>query len=129
MLDQAVHERPRRVADPRMDDEPRRLVDDQQVLVLPGHAQVHGLGLERSCVRRELDEDVLPALEAMALRPGLAVDEDRPARDQALGERARAHFRPAGEGAVEALGLRGAKAESGQLGEAGALLGRNRREP
>ena len=124
VLDQPVHERSRRVPDARMDDDSRRLVDDQQVLVLPGDVQVHRLRLERRSVRRQLDDDVLPALQPVALDAGLAVDEDGAARDQPLGERARAHLRPAGDRAVEALGLRGAKAESCQLGGAGASLGR-----
>ena len=67
-----------------------------------------------------------PPLQPVALRPGLAVDEDCAAGDQPLGERPRAHFRPGGDRAVEALGLRGAKSESCQLGGAGASLGRPR---
>jgi hypothetical protein len=123
VLDQAVHEGSGRVTDARMDDDAGRLVDDEQVLVLPGHVEIHRLRLERWCVGGQLDHDVLPALEAVALLPGLAVDEDGAACDQPLGERARADLGAAGDGAIEALGLRGAKAESGQLGGAGASLG------
>ena len=50
--------------------------------------EVHLLGCERAGLGRKLDDDLLPALEPVALRPGLTVDEDGAVRDQALGERA-----------------------------------------
>jgi hypothetical protein len=71
-----------------MDDDACRLVDDEQVLVLPDDLQVHLLGYERAGLGRELDDDLLPALEPVALRPRRAVDEDGAAGDQPLGERA-----------------------------------------
>src|ERR1700682_893660 len=44
--EQAVDQRPGRMAGPRMDDDPRRLVDDDQVLVLVEHAKIHWFGFE-----------------------------------------------------------------------------------
>ena len=73
---------------PGVDDDAGRLVDDEQVLVLPDDVEVHLLGRERAGRRRELDDDLLPALEPVALRPRLTVDEDSAVGDQPLGERA-----------------------------------------
>ena len=112
--EQAVHERPALVARPGMNDDAGRLVDDEQVLVLPDDVEIHLLGLERAGLGGELDDDLLPALEPVALRPRLAVDEDGAVGDQPLGERPRADLGPACDGPVEPLGLRGEKAESGQ---------------
>ncbi len=126
--EQAVHERPALVPRARVDDDAGGLVDDEQVLVLPDDVEVHLLGGERAGLGRKLDDDLLPALEPVALRPGLTVDEDGAVGDQALGERAGADLGPAGEGPVEPLGLRGEKAESGQrCPAAGAWSGRRRR--
>ena len=83
-----MHERAALVAGARVDDDAGGLVDDEQVLVLPDHVEVHLLGRERAGLGRKLDDDLLPALEPVALRPGLTVDEDGAVRDQALGERA-----------------------------------------
>ena len=44
--EQAVNQRPGRMAGPRMHDEPRRLVDDDQVLVLVEHVKIHWFGFE-----------------------------------------------------------------------------------
>ena len=52
-----------------------------------------------------------------------------PCGDQPLGERPRADLGTHGERTIEALGLRGAKAESGQRHAAGASRGRRRRAP
>ena len=81
---QAVDEGPGRMARRRMDDEPGRLVDDEQVLVLVGDPQRQLLRLERARRRvGHLDRQLLPALQPVALRTAAPVDLD-PAR----GERA-----------------------------------------
>ena len=72
----------------RMDDDACRLVDHEQVLVLPDDVEVHLLRDEWCGVGRELDDDLLPALEPVALGPRLAVDEDGALGDQPLCERA-----------------------------------------
>jgi hypothetical protein len=52
-----------------MDDEARRLVHDEQVLVLVGDAQVELLGLEtRRAPFRKLDVELVPGREPVALR-------------------------------------------------------------
>ena len=127
--EQAVDERAGVVARARMNDDAGRLVDDEQVLVLPRDAEVHLLGDERRGVGRQLDEDVLPTRQPMALGAGLAVDEDGPVGDQPFGEAARADLRASRERSVESLGLRGAKAESCQVGLGGASGGRRRQAP
>ena len=86
--EQAVDERAALVARPRVDDDARGLVDDEQVLVLPDDVEVHLLGRERPGLGRKLDDDLLPALEPVALRPLLTVDEDGAVGDQPFGERA-----------------------------------------
>ena len=72
----------------RMDDDAGGLVDDEQVLVLPDDVEVHLLGCKRTGLGGQLDDDLLPALEPVALRARLAVDEDGAVGDQPLGERA-----------------------------------------
>ena len=86
--EQAVHERAALVPGARVDDDTRRLVDHEQVLVLPDDVEVHLLGRERAGLGGQLDDDLLPALEPVALRARLAVDEDGAVGDQPLGERA-----------------------------------------
>ena len=103
------------------------LVDDEQVLVLPGDAEVHLLGDERRRVGRQLDEDILPTCQPMALAAGLTVDEDGSLRDQAFGEAPRSDLGASRERSIETLGLRGAKAESCQAGLGGASSGGRRR--
>ena len=86
--EQAVHERAALVPGARVDDDARRLVDHEQVLVLPDDVEVHLLGGERAGLGGQLDDDLLPALEPVALRARLAVDEHGAVGDQPLGERA-----------------------------------------
>ncbi len=62
---------------------------------------VDRLGLRARVALRDLRRDLLPALEPVALRPALAVDEHRAGGDQPLGERARVELRALGEDAVE----------------------------
>jgi hypothetical protein len=61
----------------------RRLVDDQEMLVLVRETKIELLGLEvRPAPLRDLDLEALPAREPVALRTRSPVDEDaaRPPR-------------------------------------------------
>ena len=84
--EQPVDERACVVARTGMNHDAGGLVDDEQVLVLPRDAQVHLLGDERRSVCRQLDEDVLPTCQPMALGAGLTVDEDGAIGDQSFGQ-------------------------------------------
>ena len=120
-VEQPVHERAGRVPGARVDDDARRLVDDEQVLVLPGDVQVHRLRLERRRASGgQLDDDVLPALQPVALRRAASPSTRTapPAISRSASAREPTSGRPATR-AVEPLGLRGAKAESCQRGGAG----------
>jgi hypothetical protein len=79
------------------------LVDHQQVLVLPRDAKARRLGLvgRLGLGLGQLDTDLLPDRQAVALRPSRAVDEHRAACDEPLGDRPRADFLLLGEIAVE----------------------------
>jgi hypothetical protein len=58
-----------------VDDDPGRLVDDQQVLVLEGDPERELLCLERDRLGgRRLEAQLLPAREPVALGPRRAVD-------------------------------------------------------
>ena len=81
-----MHERAALVARARVDDDAGGLVDHEQMLVLPDDVELHLLGRERTGFGRELDDDLLPALEPVALRPRLTVDEDGAVGDQPLGQ-------------------------------------------
>ncbi len=85
---QPVHERAAAMAAGGMDDDPRGLVDDEEVLVLPGDLQLHRFGCGRLLRGWKLDQNLLAALEPVALRPRATVDEDGAVRDEPLGERA-----------------------------------------
>ena len=91
---QRPRERSPRAAGPGMDDDTRWLVDDQQVLVLPGDARARqarappagsGCGLEAA---RHESPPRRPGGGSSAGRP---VDEHRSAATEPLGGRARAH--------------------------------------
>jgi hypothetical protein len=85
-------------------DDPGGLVDDEQVLVFPGDPERQLLGCERGRgAFGDLERELLPALEPVALRSRLAVDERCSGLEQALGGRARADLRPRGEEPVEPL--------------------------
>ena len=108
VAEQPVDERPARVAGRRMHDDARRLVDDEQVLVLVGDAQVELLGLEaRRAPLRQLEVELAPRPPAGGSSIcGCAVDEDAPLGEQPLGGRARADLFERGEEAVEPLARR-----------------------
>jgi len=77
-----------------MDHDARRLVDDQQVIVLVYDVKRHALSGAR--IRRarhfgQLDGDRFAGLDDVSLLPGLAVDGDRAALDQPLRGRTRSH--------------------------------------
>lgn len=87
-----------------MDDDARRLVDHEQVLVLERDPERHLLVLQDAwrCLRnRQLE--LLAALEAVALRPRRAVDERRTLREQALGRGTGSNLRQRREEAVQPL--------------------------
>ena len=85
-----------------MNDEARRLVDDQQVLVLVRDGEIHRLGLERALRRGgRLELDLLAADELVALQPHAPVDEHAARSEQSLGDGARADLGQFGEEAVE----------------------------
>jgi len=115
--EQAVDEGSGRVAGSRVDDDPSRLVDDQQMLVLEGDPERELLRLERDRLGgRRLEAQLLPALEPVALGPCLAVDERRAFGEQPLGGGAGADLGQRGEKAVEPLAGRFCRDDdSGQL--------------
>ena len=97
-----MDERPRRVAGAWMHHDARRLVDDEQVLVLVGDAELDVLGLDLPRrLRWELDLKLLAALEAVALRARSAVHAHVAALDEPFGRGARADFGQLGEITVE----------------------------
>ena len=76
VAEQAVDERPRRVAGGRMHDEAGRLVHDEEVLVLVHDSELHRLRFELALrLLRRLELDPLAAGEAVALRARHAGDE------------------------------------------------------
>jgi hypothetical protein len=126
--DQTMNERAARVARGRVHDDAGRLVDDEQVLVLPGDAQRHRLvALDRCGACGRLERDLLPALEPPRLRAALPVDEHA-GRDHALRRRARAYV--VGDEAVETRAGRvvrdadGAHGPQGRAPRAGSRLRR-----
>ncbi len=105
--EQPVDERPFCVTRGGMHDDAGRLVDDEEVLVLVGDAKPDLLRGERGLPEAaEVELDLLPALQPMALRPPRSVDQDAPVGEKALGTRARADLLDAGEEPVEPLSAR-----------------------
>src|SRR4051812_20308529 len=103
-IEQRLHQRPAWVARGRMDDDSGGLVDDEQVLVLVCDSQIACLWLEDDVLLFSgVHLHQLSAQEAVALGPLLAVDPHCPAREQALGLRARGDLRQRGDEPVEAL--------------------------
>jgi len=100
--EQAVDERSVGVAGRGMNDDAGGLVDDEEVLVLEGDAEVDVLGHEHVRLRRrQVDVEELAALEPAALRGRSTVDPHRAGGDQPLGGRARADLFPLAEEPVE----------------------------
>ena len=100
----ALDERAGRVPGAGVDDEPGRLVDDEQVLVLVGDPEVERLGRSSagSAIAARIELDLLPAAQPVALRPrGRRRRARAPAREQALGGGARADLGQLGDEAVE----------------------------
>jgi hypothetical protein len=84
-------------------DDPGRLVDDEQVLVLVGDPERQLLGLEARLRLGGLEGDLLATLESMTLGPRLAVDEYRVLGQKPLRRGARADLAQRGEEPVEPL--------------------------
>jgi hypothetical protein len=87
-----------------MDDDARRLVDDEEVLVRvdDGELRRRNRGLGGSS-DGQLELDLLPARQLVALASGLPVEEDEARPEEPLGRRARADLRQRCEVAVEPL--------------------------
>ena len=100
VLEESLNERARARGSRRVHDEACRLVDDEEVLVLPDDRDIERFPSQRLDLR-DLRGDLLSSLEPEALGTWLAVDEDETARDQALGERAGCELGTCGEDAVE----------------------------
>ena len=103
-LEQGVHERAVSVPCRRLDDDACRLVDDEQMFVLVSDFELSFLGLQAAVdLVWNLEFDDLPALEAPALGPPLAVYTDRTGREQPFSLGPRADRRQRGNEAVEPL--------------------------
>ena len=83
-----------------MHDEPGRLVDDEEVLVVVHHGETE-LDRPELLRRGQLDSDILATGQSMALELGAPVHENRPGDNEALGEDPRADLRPVGEDGIE----------------------------
>ena len=93
-----------------MHDEPRRLVDDEQVLVVVGNSKLSLLRLQcrfRPLARRDLDG--LAALETVTFRDTFAVYKDSAFGEQSLGLAAGAHLLQRSDKAVDPLSRSGGR--------------------
>jgi hypothetical protein len=102
--DEPVHERAARVARRRMDDDAGRLVDHEDVVVLPGDLERHLLALQyggRAFGNRQLQ--LLAALEPVRLCPPLPVHDSGALLQQPLRSGARADLGQRGEETIEPL--------------------------
>ena len=107
-----------------MDDDAGGLVDDEQVLVLPGDLERNGVvGHERARDRcGRLVRQLLPALEPVALHARLlAVDRDETFGEHPLGDRARADVVERREEPVEPLARRLGAGRRASLGGTAAV--------
>ncbi len=99
---EAMDERAAPMPGGRVDDHAGRLVDDEQVVVLVRDAKRDVLPLDRGrATIRQLELDLLPAFEPMALRPPGAVDERASLADEPLGRGARADLRDRRQESIE----------------------------
>jgi hypothetical protein len=104
VCEEPVDERPGAMAGRGVYDDSGRLVDDEQVLVLPDNAQVEILGLEGAWLTlRRLELDRLSSREPVALRAPRTVDQHLARVEQPFGGRARADVVESPEKAVEPL--------------------------
>ena len=74
-LEQPVDERPGRIARPRVNDEAGRLVDDEEVLVLPDDVEIHRLGRRASTASGSSTTTSSPPSSLWLFGAPLAVDE------------------------------------------------------
>ena len=84
-----------------MDDDTRRLIDDEEVVVLVRDPQGGRRVFDRLRTLGQLERDLLPGLQAVALRAAFAVDRDGLRGQEPFGVRARAELVEGGEEAVE----------------------------
>ena len=102
VLDERLRERAAGVPCAGVHDDARRFVDDEEVLVRVRDAEVGGRRLVgRLRTLGQLERDLLPGLNAVALGAPLAVDHDGLRGQESLGVRARAELVEGGEKAVE----------------------------
>ena len=131
--EQPVDERSLRVARRRMDDEARRLVHDEQVLVLVRNRELDRFRDEAARPRRRrLELELLAACEPVALRPRPSVDEHAAALEQPFGDGAGPDLRKQREKAVEprpAGVLRDGQSRHGRAATGAARARRRRARP
>jgi hypothetical protein len=102
--EQRVDERAARVPRRRVHDDAGGLVDDEQMLVLVGDADVDRLGLQlRRGFGGGLELELLPTFEPVALRARAPVEADRAGGDEPLRFPACPDLGQRGEKAVEPL--------------------------
>ena len=108
LSEQPVHKRAAPVAGGRVHDNSRRLVHDEQVVVLVGNSKLDVLGLKGDLrlLGRQLDLQLLPTLQAVTLRLRASIDAHRARRKQLLGSRARTDLGKLREEAVQARARR-----------------------
>jgi hypothetical protein len=87
-----------------VDDDARRLVHHEEMLVLPGDAKIElfRLKLARAALWN-IERELLPWIQTMALRPRRAVYEHAAFLDEPLRRRARADLLEEREEAIEPL--------------------------
>ena len=94
------------MARPRMDDEPGRFVDHDQVVVLVKHTKIHRLGLEPRWRRRgQFPAEPIPRAEAAPRAGRPVVQADVSLRDQALDLAPALPLEQAGQILVESRGV------------------------
>jgi len=102
VLEESVHECPGCMPGCRVNDEPGRLVDDDEIVVLVGDPKIHRLRneLRRPVTLRRVELELLPAHESPALGDRLPIDEHGLCFEQAFGDAPRADLRERREKAV-----------------------------